>query len=325
MKKLTGLLTILITLILMSQMVYAVEESDFTYDWLDFISFNSFQFTNENLSLPEDGFKDFSAEGHEELLDMATQFGDINNNTVTEDGEEKELEIARIQPLPGVEVNADYGQLEDDLQIEKWTNINLEYKVNNNTKIYAGYGLESKESVDIIPLSYNTEPQPGDNTELNDQSQIIHNKEKSQKKQLGIAYQSSENLIISADYIEDDIETNDNGNSTIFGIKYIDDKGQLKASYQVDNGEEGKGTITGVELALPDIATLSASYKLLNPEFIQARLNKESVWDFGLDVNLSEVSSLSIGYQLKKNNEEEESQAQESEESKFQASFKIDF
>ncbi len=325
--KRTIIILIAVALLLGTQMVFAAEESEYTYDWLDYISFNSLQLLDTNLSLPENGFKDFSVAGQEELRDMATKFGDINvkKETIEIDGEEREIEIAELRPLPGIELNADYGQLEEDREIEKWTNINLNYKINNNTSIHAGYGLESKESFEIFPLNNDAGTEPEDKLPYDDSSRLLYSKEESKKKLLGISYQSSENLIFSADYVEEDIEPENSENSTIFGVEYIDEIGQLKASYQIDEGGEGKGTITGIELALPDIATLSASYQLLDPLRVENRLNKETVWDFGIDVNLTDFSSLSVGYQLRKNKEEAEILDKDKEESKFQASFTIDF
>ncbi len=84
-------------------------------------------------------------------------------------------------------------------------------------------------------------------------------------------------------------------------------------------------TVTGVELALSEMA-VSASYKLLNTEMLEEQLNREKVWDFGMAVNLSEVSTLSLGYQLRKNIEEKDIEdSKKAEEKNVEASFKIDF
>ncbi len=290
-------------------------------DNLDFLSFDSFLFSDHDLRLPEDNFKDFSAEAQQELLNMASLYGDNELTLETEVSKKSstnygDIDFIYLNPLPRVELAADYGKKLEDMGIEKWTSIDVRYQLNNNTMLRAGYGVTTKETLNSPELELHNANQDS-GTDL---SRTLFNREEEQRGKLGISYQTSDKITLSADYINDKSE----GNSAIFGVQYDDPSGKVKAIYQVDQKEDGnKQTTTGVQFAVPDMATFTASYKLLNPELIQMQLNREYVWDFGLDVNLSDISTFSIGYQLK--NDDEDEDGEQNKEKSIKAGFQIDF
>ncbi len=162
----------------------------------------------------------------------------------------------------------------------------------------------------------------------NDQNNIepLYNSIINQQGRVGISYQTSDNLIVSADYVKNNIFRETEGDSTVFGLEYVDSEGKLKARYEIVHGSEKKETITGLELDLKDLASFSASYKLLDPQFIKDKLDKESTWDFGVDINLSKATIFSIDYQFTDNlNDEETEDFFNDKESNINASFKINF
>jgi nucleoside diphosphate kinase len=96
--------------------------------------------------------------------------------------------------------------------------------------------------------------------------------------------------------------------------------GTIRASYQIDLNDELIQRITGVELDFNNLATFSASYKLLDPENIESTLKSQTAWDLGLGVTLNENYGLNLGYELI----ETEDESEESERN-ISASFEINF
>ena len=157
-------------------------------------------------------------------------------------------------------------------------------------------------------------------------SQPLYNSMIDQQGSVGISYQTSDRISFSADYVKNNIFRETKGDSTIFGLEYVDEEGKLRARYEIIDGEERQETITGLELDLKNLASFSASYTLLNPQQIRDKLNKESVWDFGVDFNLSNETSFSIDYQLKdKSDSIDGDNFLDKKESNINASFKINF
>ena len=157
-------------------------------------------------------------------------------------------------------------------------------------------------------------------------NQPLYNSMIDQQGSVGISYQTSDRISFSADYVKNNIFRETKGDSTIFGLEYVDEEGKLRARYEIIDGEERQETITGLELDLKNLASFSASYTLLNPQQIRDKLNKESVWDFGVDFNLSNETSFSIDYQLKdKSDSIDGDNFLDEKESNINASFKINF
>lgn len=354
----------LIAVCLLSAQQVAAAETD--YNWINNIYFMNdyYQLNSYRLDLPDSALelKSFSPHAQEELLNFASQFGGNTGRELNADEtgyventfnyiisdidiEDEDKEFLKYEPSPDVKLKADYSQEREDLKIETNTRIDLEYYMNQKTLIRAGYSLVSKEWPDIREIedvSYENgdnndgEKQNSRDNEDNGSSErnsadsgkpvlILNNQEKKQEGRVGISYQTSDRITISADYIREDLFSEEDRFSTIFGVEYTDDIGQLRAKYLIDSGES-KETITGLELDLKDLATLSASYKILDPDLIEEQLNKQSVWDFGIDFNISDLSSVSIGYQLIDSGSEGNSfENINLKESNIEASFEIKF
>lgn len=304
-----------------------------------FNQYNQYSLLDHELQLPDEGLKTFSIKAQKDLHNLAALYGrrdtdrvahlDIPTDVklkdsiyidkpVTLDGAEGEKNTITFNPLPEVSVNADFEKNQEDLKLETNTNISLNYQMNERTLIRVGYGLVSKEWWDLKKISLKEDeseetdkPLSNDDStaeedlstdekpdEVNLVEEAVYNAERSEEGRVGISYQTSDRVTISADYVENLFDDNEDF-STIFGVEYSDDGKSLKYKYKIDFGES-KNILTGLELGFKDLATFNASYKVLNPDELEDQL-KESIWDFGVDLNLNDSSSLSLGYQIKNN------------------------
>jgi len=211
------------------------------------------------------------------------------------------------------EIDSDNRNTDNESIDDSTSNDNDNVKEDNNQD-------ENKEDTDENSNENNSDNEGS----INDND--IGNSMIDQQGSVGISYQTSDKISFSADYVKNNIFRETKGNSTIFGLEYVDKEGKLRARYEIIDGDERQETITGLELNLKNLASFSASYTLLNPQQIRDRLNKESVWDFGVDFNLSEETSFSIDYQLKdKSDSLDGDNFLDEKESNINASFKINF
>jgi len=253
-------------------------------------------------------------------------------------------------------ISADQRLNETERGAESLTSFNLSYDMNPNMAIRAGIGQRSSSSWeddqldidedDLIDESAENSSETvsaanmdnfDDNQNADSDMEAVQAAEEiqaqfieqlSEMAQLGISYQPASNLFVSADYISDNIFNPSGGSSTVFGLEYQDNLGNIRASYQIDNYEEMRQTITGLELDLLDLATLSTSYKLFDINNLQDTLENQGGWelDIGLDLNVTDSSRLSIGYQMLDNlNSAGEMPEFDQVESNVQASFEIRF
>ncbi len=302
----------------------------------------------EDLDLSQE--KGFSEEGRDQLLGIASQFDnqtavddidiDSESFSITGDGTASNPGMHLLQDLT---LDADYSEAVVDSKLEKETGLQLEYAINSRALIRAGYTLANKEWWEKQTL--NTEESSsetssigseentqllGENAELlsvnSNNSESVFIEEQDVRRSLGLAYRTSDQLTVSADYIENnefDGYSGDNefqGNSTVFGLQYDDQMGSIRAIYQLNLGEDVRQQITGVELDFNNLATFSASYKLLDPEEIESALSSQTAWDLGLGVNLNENYGLNLGYEIIEDEDEETEP-----ETNISASFEINF
>jgi len=254
-------------------------------------------------------------------------------------------------------ITADQKVGEGELGSERLTSFNLSYDMNPSMTIRAGIGqkstsswenindeieidedelidesdrdsdIASTASLDNFDDSQNSESDV-DAVQRAEEIQTQFVEQLSEMAQLGFSYQPANNILVSADYISDNIFSSSAGSSTVFGLEYQDNAGNIRASYQIDNYEEMRQTITGLELDLLDLATLSTSYKLFDINNLQDTIESQGGWEFdiGLDLNVTDTSRLSIGYQMLDNmNTAGQIPDLEEVESNVQASFEIRF
>ena len=265
----------------------------------------------------------------------------------------------QLHLLNDLNFDANYSQQEDE-RLETVANFQLEYALNSRTLIRAGYSLsneewwdmqrnnnltaqdldESEDSTDSVENNSTINPEitedPVEETETesnnldseNNNVRRVYQNEMDSSRSLGVAYKSSDRVTLSADFIDnnefgsyynDDWEVS--GDSTIFGLEYSYPEGStIRARYQVDTAEDITQRITGFDFAFNNLATFSASYKLLDLNQLEDTLTQQkTAWDLGLGVNLDEDYGVALGYELI------ESEDQEETERKIKASFEIDF
>jgi hypothetical protein len=147
-------------------------------------------------------------------------------------------------------------------------------------------------------------------------------------RSLGVAYRSNDRVTLSADFIDNnefgsyyDKNWELAGDSTVFGVEYSYPEGSsIRARYQVDTADDITQRITGLDFDFNNLATFSASYKLLDLNQLANDLNQQkTAWDLGLGVNISEDYGLNLGY------ERIEAEGEEEAEQKVRASFEINF
>ena len=287
--------------------------------------------------------KSFSDSARQELLGIASQFEsstdiedieiDSSSFNLTGNGSRQN---PGLQLLSDLNLNTDVNKSIIDDKIVNETQLQLEYTINSRALIRAGYSLANREWWEVQQAealeTENTEDQSLSinseqlTTETNNNFERVFKEENESSRSLGVAYQTNDRLKISADYIENNnLNTfnNDldlNTNSTVFGLEYADPMGTIRASYQIDLNDELIQRITGVELDFNNLATFSASYKLLDPENIESTLKSQTAWDLGLGVTLNENYGLNLGYELI----ETEDQSEENKKN-ISASFEINF
>ena len=254
-------------------------------------------------------------------------------------------------------ISADQRSGETERGQESLTSFNLSYDMNPSMTIRAGIGQRSSSSweendnnleideddlIDDINEDSNTvsaanldnfNDRQNQETDVEaaraaEEIQTQFVEQLTEMAQLGISYQPVSNVFVSADYISDNIFNPSGGSSTVFGLEYQDNLGNIRASYQIDNYEEMRQTITGLELDLLDLATLSTSYKLFDINSLQDTLESQGGWelDIGLDLNVTDSSRLSFGYQMLDSlNTAGEIPDFDQVESNVQASFEIRF
>lgn len=294
----------------------------------------------ESLDLSQE--KSFSESAREELLGIASQFEsstdiddiEIDNSSFNLTGNGSQQNPG-LQLLSDLNLNTDYNQEIIDDEIISETQLQLEYAINSRALIRAGYSLANREWWELQTVNAGAaETESSQNTGISsddllltpESSNRVFREEQESRRSLGLAYQTSDRLTVSADFIENndlDAFNNDsdlNADSTVFGLQYNDPMGTIRASYQIDLNDELTQRITGVELDFNNLATFSASYKLLDPEDLESTLRSQTAWDLGLGVTFDENYGLNLGYELIENQENEEEN-----ERNISASFEINF
>ncbi len=254
--------------------------------------------------------------------------------------------------LTDLNFDANYSKKEDE-KLETKANFQLEYALNSRTLIRAGYSLLNEEwwdvqnnaaadaevSSDILSPEENEEitedrtdadfKSDNDNpAAVNNNVRKVYQNELESSSSLGVAYKTNDRVTLSADFIDNNQfgdYYNENlelaGDSTVFGLEYSYPEGSsIRARYQVDTADDITQRITGLDFAFNNLATFSASYKLLDLNQLTNDLSQQkTAWDLGLGVNISEDYGLALGYELIEGEDEEEA------ERKIRASFEINF
>lgn len=345
MKKLIALSIVII--LLFSFNIYAQEDQKLDVDQDSSL---------EEIDLSQE--KNFSQSAREELLGIASQFGseeDQNIDQLSFENEDFSLtettlnNSQHLNILTDLNFDANYSKKEDE-KLATTANFQLEYALNSRTLIRAGYSLLNEEWWDVQNNSSAAAADLENGNQIIDDEQSldddfksdndnpaainnnvrkVYQNEMESSRSLGIAYKTNDRVTLSADFIDNQEFGNDYdddfefaGDSTVFGVEYNYPEGSsIRARYQVDTtADDITQRITGLDFAFNNLATFSASYKLLDLNQLNDDLNhQKTAWDLGLGVNISEDYGLALGYELIEGEDEEEA------EKKIKASFEIDF
>jgi hypothetical protein len=347
--------TIVILLLLFSFNIYAQETDKLDAETTNSEAPNLSQEKNFSQSAREEllGIASRFDSEEDQEIDQLTFENDNFSLTDTTFNDSQKLNI-----LTDLSFDADYSKEEDE-KLETAADFHLEYALNSRTLIRAGYSVLNEEWWDIRSdniaaanpdgssensdgIDSETMPNPGEgednigggslNTETAEQPRNniskIYQNELESSRSLGLAYRTNDRVTLSADFVENNefgSYYDDNwefvGDSKIFGVEYNYPEGSsIRARYQVDTAAESTQKITGVDFAFNNLATFSASYKLLDLNQLTDDLaQQKTAWDLGLGVNISEDYGVSLGYELIEGRDDEES------EQKVRASFEINF
>ncbi len=279
-----------------------------------------------NLDFIDNIERDFSEEGLSQLEDLASRYdvGSPDDSVVDELSGIESLglqnnlnvnsgyrdDIFYFDLFPGITLEADYDYREDKYNIGINKNMGLEYQLDSDTILTANIDGRDYLVVENDPVLLSEMGL----TDLDTGGA------------LGISHQASSHFLISADFMQRDLLQREGGYQTSLGLEYFEDAGQIRASYLIDRENQKRESVTGMEVGYQDFVTLSASYKVFNPD-IFSRFEDSTSWDLGLDLNINNISSLSIGYQ--QFNESVGIQESEGENgssrSNIEASFQINF
>ena len=254
--------------------------------------YNSIDINDYIIRLPENDMvlKDFGSQYQNRLKELADRYGDNQSNLldiVFDDeisSEDRNNDNIINEIASNVNVNLGYDQLnnQDSAAVE------VNYEVDSRTSVRAGYEFHNVNNTYDSNFDI-------DNNYINGNNIILD--ENNVDSRLGISYQTTDKIKIFADYVYNDI-LEKSGESTVFGLQYNNRDSQISAEYSIINELEKQGRATGLSYQYEDLANFSASYKLLNSDDITSQLQKEKTWDFGVDFNLNEDSSFSIGLQV---------------------------
>jgi len=261
--------------------------------------YNSIDINDYILRLPNEDMilRDFETQYQDRLKKLADQYGSSPNdllNIVFSDNEMNNIEPAEsmtFQPSNKININVGYDQEDRNEVIENKTAVEVNYTLDDKTAVRAGYEFQNVQEYDVgVNDLETTDFLEGNSVLLEDQSTI--------DSRLGISYQTTENIRIFADYVYNDILMAEAGESTVFGLEYNNKDSVIAAEYSIIEELNQQGRETGLSYQYEDLATFSASYKLLDPEKIEDQLEQQQSWDFGVDFNLNQDSSFSIGLQV---------------------------
>jgi len=260
--------------------------------------YNSIDINDYILRLPEDDMvlEDFGAQYQNKLKELANRYGSNQNNLLDIVFSNEEIENTEpqenliIDPSSRLNINFGYDQEDKNEIVEKKTAIQVNYNLDDKTALSAEYELQNTQEYDVGLNNIDT-------MNLEENSQLLRD-ENNIDTRLGISYQTTDNIRIFADYVYNDILLEQSGESTIFGLEYNTNDNIIAAEYSIIDELETQGRETGLSYQYEDLAKFSASYKLLDPKTIKDQLKQEQSWDFGVDFNLNEDSSFSLGFRV---------------------------
>lgn len=152
----------------------------------------------------------------------------------------------------------------------------------------------AREEEEYFYLSYREDPIYGGNS-IFDEAHF----NQGLRTGIGVNIAPFDKTVVLADYI---LRKDDNDLSTritSLGLEYEDEKNRLLAKYELAASEDNRRAtaIAGVEVGIMPWASLMASFQWGNQKFYE-EIMKESVLNLGVDIFLSDSTSLLLGYKF---------------------------
>lgn len=318
-----------------------VEQQDANDNFSDSIfyspDYNSIDINDYIIRLPDNDIvlKDFGTQYQDRLRELAEIYGSSQEDLLEMIFAEEEMQdvdpqnALNYQPAPNLNINVGYNQEKTDEIIENITAVEANYNIDEKTAVRAGYEFQNTQEYSFTGSDFD-----GSNDLLRDENNI--------DSRFGISYQTTDNIRIFADYIYNDILLQQSGESTVFGLEYNNRNSVIAAEYSIIDELDIQGSRTGLSYQHEDLATFSASYQLLDPDEIEDQLEQEKSWDFGVDFNLNQDSSFTLGLQIREilnsttqseddqqdneeDNNDNNTDNQTDKETNVEASFQINF
>ena len=248
--------------------------------------YNSIDINDYIFRLPDDdmNFLDFNTQNQDKLRELAHRYGstqdDLLDMVLTESVNSSEINNMSFNPSRKLSINLGVNEEETVDMGNNMTGVQLNYILDDNTLINAGYEIENRYEYD------------------RDLNEMINSSNLDSR--FGIRYQTTDHIQLFGDYVYNNI-LEETGRSTVFGLEYNNYDSIISAEYRVGNdmtidGQAANSTQYGVTYRYSDLASFSASYKLLDKEQLEDLKDQE--WDFGVGFNLNEQTSFQMGVQL---------------------------
>ncbi|MBM7622944.1 hypothetical protein [Sporohalobacter salinus] len=250
-------------------------------------------------------------------IEFYSDQGEINNKSDFFSKEEiviKEKAGMKLAILPGVLMNSNYqveqGKVDSgitsDFKLKQQLGFDVDYEVSRKFNINTGYYLTGEKKKDSPNLTENEDWQfdfVGDEA-LTDNI-----------KKIGINYDTSERTSVFANYLKEG--SSDDKSTTVVGVKYNNNSDQITFQYQIEDSDEKKVNSTGVEFGINEFAKLKAIYTMIddNSDNDSTEVSEENsefeskLLDLGLDLRVSDDTSVKLGYQV--NDKEEDGGSEE--------------
>jgi hypothetical protein len=248
--------------------------------------YNSIDINDYIFRLPEEDMRliNFNTKNQIKLRELAIRYGstqdDLLNMVLTESANNYETNNLSFNPSTKVSINMGLNEEQTFDMGNNMTGVQFNYILDDNTLINAGYEVENSYEYD------------------REQNEMINSSNLDSR--FGIRYQTTDNIQLFGDYVYNNI-LKETGRTTVFGLEYNNYESIISAEYRVGDditidGEAVNSTQYGLTYRYSDLASFSASYKLLDKNLLEDLKDQE--WDFGVGFNLNEQTSFQMGVQL---------------------------
>lgn len=162
--------------------------------------------------------------------------------------------------------------------------------VSTNRELGEGGGFNQ------LPISYRDDLLPGGELSFREEQYDYQNLQRT-----GVALNLApfDRTVVLADYILQKDVDDLNTRITSLGLEYEDERNRLLAKYELAASEVNRRStaLAGMEVGITPWGNFLATFQWANQQYLE-EVMKESVLDLGLDIFLSDTTSLLLGYKF---------------------------